>query len=192
MRKARELNAHFPGPNIEAGQIEVAAWPVKWIAIEMNKNILKQLVTIVISSVLVACAASGEPTEMSADDRQSRGRDCISQSSIRDYQVLDDSNLIVTASVKRKYHVILTRRAFGLRSTWKIGFRSPTARICSGSGEIVFQDGMGPERITIRSVRELTPDEADELLVRFGKKEPEFEQAPATEDVEGAEVEELD
>ncbi len=159
---------------------------------EMNKDLLKQLIIISISSVLVACAGTGEPTEMSADDSRSRGRDCISQSSIRDYQVLDDSNLIVTAAVKRKYHLILVRRASGLRSTWNIGFRSPIGRICSGSGEIVFDDGMGPERITIRSVRELTPDDLDELLVRFGKKEPEFEQAPATEDVDGAEVEELD
>ena len=192
MRKARELNAHWPGPNIEDGQLEKTAWPVKSVAKEMNNNLLKQLIIIVTSSVLVACAGTREPTEMSADDRQSRGRDCISQSSIRDYQVLDDSNLIVTAAVKRKYHVILSRRAFGLRSMWKIGFRSPTGRICSGSGEVIFDDGMGSERISIRSVRELTPDDLDELLVRFGKKEPDFEQAPATEDVGGAEVEELD
>ena len=172
--------------------MEKTPFRMKQVNMEIQKHMLKQCFIVLFSSGIVACAGPGEPVELAADGGESRGRDCISQSSIRDYQVLDDSNLIVTAAVKRKYHVILTRRAFGLRSTWKIGFRSPTARICSGSGEIVFQDGMGPERITIRSVRELTPDEADELLVRFGKKEPEFEQAPATEDVEGAEVEELD
>ena len=122
----------------------------------------------------------------------SGGRDCISQSTIRDYQVLDDSNLIVTGAVRRKYHVALTRRVFGLRSQWSIGFRSPTGLICSNSGDVIVDDGFGPERIRIRSIRELNPDELDELLVRFGKKEPDVVQTPATEDVEGAEVEELD
>ncbi len=158
----------------------------------MNKPLLKHIITFVSLSVLVGCAGAGEPLESAADVPQSRSRDCISQSSIRDYQVLDDSNLIVTAAGKRKYHVILRRRAFGLRSSWQVAFRSPTGRVCPGSGEIIFDDGMGPERNQIRSIRELTPDDLDELLIRFGKKEPEFEQAPAAEDVDGAEVEELD
>ncbi|MCH7821267.1 MAG: hypothetical protein IIA07_04555 [Proteobacteria bacterium] len=105
---------------------------------------------------------------------------------------MDDSNLIVTAAGRRKYHVVLSRRAFGLRSNWQIGFVSPTGRICSAFSEIVVDDGFRPERITIASVRKLTPEDEDELLIRFGKKEPEFTQAPATQEVEGAEVEELD
>jgi len=159
----------------------------------MIKHLLKQYLLIVTSCSLVACAAPGEPTEAAPYEGESRGRDCISQSTIRDYQVLDESNLIVTASVKRKYHLELSRRAFGLRSTWQIGFRSPVNRICTGSGELVVDDGFGrTDSIHIRSVRELGPDELDELLIRFGKKEPDFEQAPATEEVSGAEVEELD
>ena len=64
--------------------------------------------------------------------------------------------------------------------------------ICPNSGELVLDDGMALDRIQVRSVRKVTLDELDELLIRFGKKEPEFEQAPATEDVSGAEVVELD
>ncbi len=60
------------------------------------------------------------------------------------------------------------------------------------SAEVIVDDGFGPERINIRSIRQLSPEDLDDLLIRFGKKEPEIEQAPATEDVEGAEVEELD
>ncbi len=152
----------------------------------------KQLVTMFFSCTLIACATSEERLDEVAYERESRGRDCISQSSIRDYQVLDDSNLIVTASVKRHYHVALSRRSFGLRSQLAIGFTSPTGRICPMSGDIVIDDSFGPERIGIRSIRLLTPEELDDLLVRFGKKEPEIKQAPATEKVEGAEVEELD
>jgi len=158
----------------------------------MNIYVLKRIVIAIISCSLAACAATDAAPEEAAYEAESKGRDCISQSSIRDYQVLDDSNLIVTASVKRKYHIVLRRRAFGLRSTWKIGFRSPTGMICPGSSELIVDDGFSPERIHIAAIRQLSPDDLDELLIRFGKKEADIEQAPATEEIEGAEVEELD
>jgi hypothetical protein len=105
---------------------------------------------------------------------------------------LDDANLIVSGSGNRKYHLALSRRAIGLRSSWKIGFRSTTGQICARFGELVVDDGMGPESIRIATIRQLTPGEYEALLVRFGKIEPEFEQAPAPVEVESAEVEELD
>ena len=157
------------------------------------KHVLKQYVLVLFSGSLLACAAPGEPSSgpAFADDRG--GRDCISQSSIRDYQVLDESNLIVTAGVKRKYHVVLSHRAFGLRSTWQIGIRSMTGRVCGGTADLVYSDSfVGPERVGVRSIRELEPEDLDDLLVRFGKKEPDVAQAPAQEEIEGAEVEELD
>jgi hypothetical protein len=157
------------------------------------KQFIKQSFIILSSCTLVACASPGDSQESAADAVESRAHDCISQSTIRDYQVLDDSNLIVTAGAKRKYHVELSRRAFGLRSNWQIGFKSPTGRACAGTGEVIVDDGFGRrESIRLSSVREINPDELDELLVRYGRKAPEFEQAAAQEDVEGAEVEELD
>ena len=162
------------------------------MALDEMKVFVKQLFMMLSSCFLVACAASGESLDEPPYASESRGRDCISQSSIRDYQVLDDSNLIVTASVKRHYHVALSRRAFGLRSQMALGFTSRTGSICAMSGDVVLDESFGPERISIRSIRELNPDELDALLIRFGKKEPEIKQAPATEEVEGAEVEELD
>ena len=121
-----------------------------------------------------------------------QGSDCISEMSVRDYSVLDDSNLIVTGAGSRKYHVALYRSAFDLRSTWRIGFRSPTGQICPGFGELIVADGIGTERIKIRSIRQLTPEEHEELLVGFGKKQPAQTQTSEPEDVDGAEVEELD
>jgi hypothetical protein len=118
--------------------------------------------------------------------------DCISTRTIRDYRVLDDANLVVTANANRKYHISLSRRAVGLRASWKIGFRATSGRICGGFDDIIVDDGFGPERIRIADIRELTPEEYDELLVRFGKKEPTTKPAPATKPVESAEVEELD
>jgi len=156
------------------------------------QSLLKQLVMFAFSSILVACAGSGEALDDEEISSRSHRSDCISSGTIRDYRVLDDANLIVSGSGNRKYHVALRRRANGLRSSWKIGFRSATGRICASSGELVVDDGMGPESIRIAAIRQLTPDEHEALLIRFGKIEPENEQAPAPVRVDGAEVEELD
>ena len=159
----------------------------------LRKTFIKQVITLVISSSLVACASSEDRYESAGDPVATRGHDCISQSTIRDYQVLDDRNLIVTAGAKRKYHVQLSRNAFGLRSNWKIGFRSPTGRICSGTGDVVVGDSFGSkETIQISSIKAFGPDELDALLVQFGKKVSEVERTPTQEEVKGAVVEELD
>ena len=152
----------------------------------------KQIFIVIISGSLVACAGSAETSLGDAPDTLSRGSDCISTRTIRDYRVLDDANLVVTASGNNKYHLTLSRRAVGLRASWKIAFRSTTGRVCGGFDDILVDGGFGPESIRIVAINQLTPEEYDALLVRFGKKEPAVEQAPATNDVESAEVEELD
>jgi hypothetical protein len=141
---------------------------------------------------LVACAGSGEPSLGDEPAAVAGSSDCISTRTIRDYRVLDDANLVVTAQASRQYHVTLSRRAPGLRSSWKIGFRSTSGRICGGFDDILVDDGFGPERIRIASIAQLTPEEYEALLVRFGKKEPAIEPAPANDEVDSAEVEELD
>jgi hypothetical protein len=154
--------------------------------------VLKHILILLSLSTLVACATSEEGQEEDLHADRSRGSDCISQGSIRDYTVLDDANLIVSASAKRRYHLELSRRAYGLRSSWKIAFQSPTGRICGGFSDIIADDGFGPEKIRIRSIRQLTPEDEEALLIRFGKIEPEYEQPREPEEVDGAEVEELD
>jgi hypothetical protein len=157
------------------------------------KPYIYQILIVLLSSSLLACASSGDKYESAGDPVDQRGRDCIWQSSIRDYQVLDDKNLLVSAGGKRRYHVELTRRAYGLRSNWKIGFRSPTGQLCSGSGKVIVEDGFDRlESIQISSIRLVNPDEIDDLLIRFGKKVPEEQEAPAKKEIKGAEVEELD
>lgn len=158
----------------------------------VNKPFLKEIVIILSLCSLAACATGGKTASESDSSSSRSAADCISQGSIRDYTVLDDANLIVTEGVSRKYHMVLSRRAFGLRSSWRIGFNSPTGRICGGFGDIVVNDGNRPESIRIDSIRRITPEEEEDLLIRFGKKEPEIEQPRQSEEVSGAEVEELD
>jgi hypothetical protein len=153
---------------------------------------IKQYFIIGFLSILVACAGASESSQDSESGASAGRSDCISTGTIRDYRVLDDANLVVTGNGNRKYHVWLSRRAVGLKTSWKIGFRSTTGRICGGFDDILVDDGFGPERIRIAGIRQLTPEDYNELMVRFGKIEPTVEPAPARESVEGAEVEELD
>ena len=152
----------------------------------------KQILILITSSYLFGCAAGdGEPREDQSEARAG-GSDCISQGSIRDYTVLDDANLIVKERPKRNYHMVLSRRAVGLRSNWRIAFSSHTSQICAGFSDIIIDEGFGPEKIRIASIRELSAEDEEDLLIRFGKKEPRKEQPRTPQKTEGAEVEELD
>ncbi len=113
------------------------------------KPLFKQLIILLYSSGLVACAGTSEPSGSGSYADEPAGSDCISQASVRDYKVLDDANLIVNSSFE-------------------------------------------PENICISSVRRLTPEDEHDLLVQFGKKEPDYTGPRQAEQVDGAEVEELD
>lgn len=193
MRKERELNPHYEGQMMKKdGSFRMSLNRVKDRK-KPNNYFIKQCAIAVSLCSLVACASSTDSQESAGDPEMVRGEDCISQRSIRDYQVLDDKNLIVSAGANRRYHVELSRRAIGLHSNWSIGFVSQTGRICADWGEVLVDDGFRrKETIRLSSIREIGPDELDALLVQFGKKEPENEQTTEPEDVEGAEVEELD
>ena len=149
---------------------------------------LKQLIIGICLSTLAACAGTDERP----DGEPNRHYDCIHEPSIRGYRVLDEQNLIVDGSGRRSYHVVLWRRAHGISSSWSIGFKSPSSRICAGNSDVLFRGHFDGESIRITSIRELTPEDEEDLLIRFGKKEPEIKQTPAPHEVEGAEVEELD
>ena len=152
------------------------------------KKYILQLIIALTLSTFLACAA----TNTGEDRSDSSNADCIYQPSIRGYSVLDESNLIVSASGRRQYHMVLQRRAHGLRSNWAIGFKSSTGRICAPFAEVLFKGHLDGESVRIASIRELSPEEEEDLLIRFGKKEPEIEQTPVPAEVKGAEVEALD
>ncbi len=150
---------------------------------------MKHIVIAISLSVLAACAA----TDTGEEPREGSRSDCIYGSSIRGYTVLDESNLIVSASGRREYHVTLRRRAHGLNSSWAIAFDSTTSRICEGFSDLIFESHFDrKEKIRIATIRQINEEEKEDLLIRFGKRKPEIEQTPAPSEVEGAEVEELD
>ena len=87
---------------------------------------------------------------------------------------------------------MLQRRARGLQSSWGIAFDSTTTRVCAGFDSLVFKGHLDGESVRIASIQELTPEDEEHLLIRFGKKEPEIKHTPSPQDVRGADVEELD
>jgi len=157
-----------------------------------SKYFIIQSIIVFISCVLASCAAGDQRLNSEESAADSGSSDCIFRSSIRGYTVLDESNLIVGVSGRSKYHIRLQRRAAGMSSTWSIGFESPTGRICAGFSEVVFEGHMGAESIRIASIRELGNDEVEDMLIQFGKKDPEIKHIPAPKEVQGAEIEELD
>jgi len=144
------------------------------------------------SCYLLACAGPDLAADGTTSGAESSRTDCIFRSSIRGYTVLDESNLIIEGSGRRNYHVALRRRAHGISSSWGIAFDSPASRVCAGFSEVVFDGHLEGGSIPIASIRELSPEDHEYLLIRFGKKKPEIEQTPAQTEVKGAEVEELD
>ncbi len=156
--------------------------------------LLKQWFILVISSVLLACAATPDEADEAVDEPSTRRNDCIHKPSIRGYTVLDEQNLIIEASGGRNYHVVLRRRAQGLRHSLYIDFDTTTSRVCAKFDGIRYDDGMNGVfgAVRIASIQQLTQEEEEHLLIQYGKKKPEIEHTPAPQDVSGAEVEELD
>jgi hypothetical protein len=125
-------------------------------------------------------------------DLDYRGSDCISIRTIRDYTALDDKNLLIWASAKRPYFVRLFSPTWGLKTSFQLGTVSRDDRLCPYGGDALVFDSAGRDTARIASIRRVSPEEADWLLVRFGKKDPAEDQTPAPEPLESAEVEELD
>jgi len=79
-----------------------------------------------------------------------------------------------------------------LRSALRIGFRSRDDWLCPYGGDAVYFGGLMDESVPIRGITRVSAEQAEDLLVRYGKKSPEEqpEDRPPPE-LEGAEVEEL-
>jgi hypothetical protein len=156
------------------------------------KIVVKQLlISITSCSLLISCASTGEQNQL-GDDVDYSGSDCISIRTIRDYTELDNSNLLIDGGGRRTYLVTLLHPSFELRSSFGIGFSSRDQWLCPYGGDEIVMQGVGNERVRISSISRLSPEQVDDILIRYGKKEPELEQDPVpAEELEGAEVEEL-
>lgn len=155
------------------------------------KKLLKQSFIRFLSSVLLVSCATTERESRQPRDLTETGSDCISIRTIRDYTPLDRSRLIIEGSGKRLYYVTLVASSFQLRSSHQIGVNSRDAWLCPYGGDRLVFSTFGDASAGIRGIMHITPEQAEELLYRYGKKERPELQDPAPPELDGAEVEEL-
>jgi hypothetical protein len=155
------------------------------------KSLLKRLITVATLSFVVSCASTDSEAPTAAGDIDYHGSDCILIRTIRDYSLLDDQNLLIWGPGKRAYFVTLFRPSFELRSSFQLGFDSRDDQLCPFGGDGIVVGSLHQESIGIQSISRVSEEQAEQLLIRYGRKEPAEQQAPPPKDVEGAEVEEL-
>ncbi len=153
---------------------------------------MKQILTVLllIFTLTAVWAEEMQPDQIEGIDRN--GSDCIWIRTVRDYTTLDAQNLLLRGSGKRSYLVTLMYPSFELRSSMGLGFSSRDDQLCPFGGDGVVFEGLSREAVRIRSITEVSSDQAEQLMVQFGRKEPKEQQTAAPEPVKGAEVEELD
>lgn len=156
------------------------------------KRFLIQLVAVITSSVLLAACATTDSDPGLGRDLEYAGSDCISIRTIRDYTPLDNRSLLIEAGGKRHYYVTLGISSFDLRSSFQMGTQSRDEWLCPYGGDKLTFGGFGDDLIPIRGISRISAEQAEELLVRHGKKKPADENIkPAPADIGGAEVKEL-
>lgn len=121
-----------------------------------------------------------------------RGSDCIWLRTVRDYTALDDRHLLIRGTGKRNYLVTLLNRSFDLKSSMGLGFSSRDDQLCPYGGDAIVLEGLSREKVRIRAISQLDDEQAEEIMIRFGQKEPKEQMTPAPKPVKGADVEELD
>ena len=111
--------------------------------------ILTRLATLSLAALLLgACAATGgdgsavsaRPTIMRFP-HSTTNADCFLQRSIDNFEVLNNSNLLVFEGRRRVYHVELAPSAVDLRHAYGIEFTSSTGRVCGRAGERLYVSG---------------------------------------------------
>ena len=135
------------------------------------------IAAVAIVAFLSACTS----VESTSAGARSSYNDCFFARALSDWRSLDNSNLILFASGRRPYHVELTRPAMSLSSNIQIGVYDRDGRICPFGGDAIIVDGFMPERITIRSIRQLTEDQLLEVYQQFGIRPPVVVETEAVE-----------
>jgi len=158
------------------------------------KGFKKQLLAVVYSAIALSISSVTQAAEEYSGDLDLNGSDCISIRTIRDYTSLSRDSLLIHAMGKKSYYVRLLTPQFGMNSSFQLATRSRDDRLCPFGGDaLVFGSlsSFGGEETRIRAISRLTPEQVEQVLIRYGKKEAPDTPDPAPPEVKGAEVEEL-
>ncbi len=136
-----------------------------------------RLITLLALLWVVGCATPRDAAVEREDEViESRpiSTDWVRIDQVRDFRVLDDSNLVLYAPTRRQaFHVELMPPCRGLRFSDTIALRGRMERLGGFAGDsVIIQPGLLPQRCPVSSVRRLSETELTELLVRFEGEAP--------------------
>ncbi len=157
-----------------------------------HKVVCLSIVILIISSITISSSIAESDDSEAEIDVDFNGSDCIWIRSIRDYTPLDDRTLLIWSGVSRPYFVRLHTATHDMRSGIAMKLVSRDDRLCPYGGDGLIFGSYETFPATVRSISRITKDQAEDMMVRYGKKESGEPQTPAPREVEGAEVEELD
>lgn len=158
---------------------------------------LPALAAISAALLLTSCATPGN--EESAASRPGRiarfphnmaNADCFFQSRIDNFEVLNETNLLVFDGRRRVYHVEISPPSIDLRHAYGIQFRSSTGRVCGNPGERLQLSGgsFGAFPLSVTGVYRLDAITQTAVRAHFGQA---VAQPALPEDEDAAAIEEL-
>lgn len=132
--------------------------------------------------VLMACASDGSGDEGRESSARSISSTCMINRAIRGYDVLDSRNLILHGPGTESHHIVLTTPSVNIEREIRIGVQDDgDGRICPGGRDAVLIDGVIAERIQIRSIEALEPEDVEALKVEYGLEEGADDAVTVTE-----------
>ena len=142
-----------------------------------EKNYKKSYGLIVLLLLFInGCASQTDNNnnELEDDMKLSNRSSCFNTMNIRDYRVLDRSNLIVYGHPRsRSYLLKISPPNLDKISLDMISFKSFSGRVCGFAGdELIIPDSLFEQRYSIISVTQLDEAEHYNLMVQYGKAEP--------------------
>lgn len=158
---------------------------------------LPALAAISAAMLLTSCAtAGGEGASASRPGRIARfphdlaNADCFFQNRIDNFEVLNETNLLVFDGRRRVYHVEISPPSMDLRHAYGIQFRSSTGRVCGNPGERLQISGgtFGAFPLSVTGVYRLDAVTQTAVRAHFGQA---VAQPQLPEDDDDAAIEEL-
>jgi hypothetical protein len=140
---------------------------------------LRPLGVVAIGFAMGLCAAcSGTASRSSTAGLAS---DCIINRGVRDFDVLDEQNLILYGPGNTAYHVVMATPSTFIRGEIAIGIEDADGRICPYGGDAILVNGPLTERIPIRAIQGLDAADVEALKVEYGLIEAAGDAVTVTE-----------
>lgn len=153
-------------------------------------------IAIALASLLVLSCTGTGGEESAASPRSHFTRfphsavnaDCFFQRAIDNFEVLNDSNMLLFDGRRRVYHVEISPPSIDLRHAYGIEFTSTTGRVCGNPGDRLLVRNGAVSRFPLSIIGVYRLDEATQQAVRahFGQATVQPE-APENQDAEAVE-----